>query len=419
MGPRGGVLCLWILSAACAAPPAPPTAAESAAAVRDALCRGHVDRAEALLQGAVERDPEDPALLAWSAAIHAMQWRDDLAAMEARRLLRGGRAADLGDLDGFLGDLLFAAGRYAESQAHLVAGARGRDRERRMALASLVVRLPARRRVAGPIATERHMEGGIVEIECSVGDRIRPFGIDTGTSMTTVTRSLARELGCAEGIPAGFAVDAEGREIEVAATVLDPFSVGELDLGATPALVVEDDAFSLRDEHGGAPRPMGGLLGLDVISLFRVTIDPARESVVLEMPRGLSLGDSVACLRSEGRCLVPVSIEGRDLWFVLDTGSNKSSLTESGLAELPGGAGRASPGFHRVRSAGRTGLAVREVRDLVLRVSGVRFRGVDLPVVARESRGLVPVHGVLGLDLLLSCRVILDGGRVRLDAPRN
>jgi hypothetical protein len=37
-----------------------------------------------------------------------------------------------------------------------------------------------------------------------------------------------------------------------------------------------------------------------------------------------------------------------------------------------------------------------------------------LPVVARRTSGLFPVHGVLGVDLLGRCRVILDRGRTRL-----
>jgi hypothetical protein len=85
------------------------------------------------------------------------------------------------------------------------------------------------------------------------------------------------------------------------------------------------------------------------------------------------------------------------------------------LAALPGGASRAQESFSRVLSPGGARLAGREVRGLVLRVSDVRFRGVDLPIVEREPSRLFPLHGVLGANLLMRCRAILDSGRCRLE----
>jgi len=59
---------------------------------------------------------------------------------------------------------------------------------------------------------------------------------------------------------------------------------------------------------------------------------------------------------------------------------------------------------------------VREVRDLGLRCSEARFLGVTLPVVPRGASTMFPVHGVLGVDLLSRCRLVLDRGRVSLVA---
>ena len=88
------------------------------------------------------------------------------------------------------------------------------------------------------------------------------------------------------------------------------------------------------------------------------------------------------------------------------------------LQQMPGGEARASQSYRRVRTVGGGLVAVREVRDLVLRCSEARFLGVTLPVVARGTSSLFPVHGVLGIDLLSSCRVTLDRGRARLAALR-
>jgi hypothetical protein len=125
---------------------------------------------------------------------------------------------------------------------------------------------------------------------------------------------------------------------------------------------------------------------------------------------------SVQCVRADGRCLVPVVVEGAPLWFVLDTGASHSSLTAEGLARIPSGEGRAVASYRRVRTVGGSLVAVREVRGLVLRCSEARFLQVTLPVVARAGSELFPVHGVLGIDLLSRCRLTLDRGRARLTA---
>jgi hypothetical protein len=159
-----------------------------------------------------------------------------------------------------------------------------------------------------------------------------------------------------------------------------------------------------------------GVLGLDLLAACRLTVDPERGSVALELPRGLPEGQSVQCVRADGRSLVPVLVEGVRLWFVLDTGASHSSLTTAGVERLPGGDSRAVSSFRRVRTVGGTVVAVREVRDLVLRCSEARFLGVTLPVVSRGTGSLFPVHGVIGVDLLSHCRVTLDSGRARLIA---
>jgi len=118
----------------------------------------------------------------------------------------------------------------------------------------------------------------------------------------------------------------------------------------------------------------------------------------------------------EDNLLVEVRIEGRRLWFVLDTGASASSLSEVGLQMLPGGERRALQRFGKVYSPGGVKLSARMVEGLVLELSGVRFIGVDLQVVEREAPELFPVHGVLGADLLMRCRTTMDSGRIHLES---
>jgi predicted aspartyl protease len=406
------------MSAACSAPRQPEQLPDDLARTLSALlAAGNVEQAEITRERARQLYPDDGLMLWWSATVSNLLWQDERAAgeLDALRRTRDRGGLDPVECNGLLGDVLFRAGRWGESIGPLQAAYVGPDGLRRTAFAIAARELPFRRKQTGPLATEQPLlEGTCPEFLCGSSALRRPFAIDTGTSMTTLARGLARELGVHVVTGAGLARDGAGRDLPVDVGVLPSCFVGDVDLGAVPVLIVDDERLQLRDLFGGAERSPQAVLGLDLLALFRLTLDPKRHSVMLELPRGLAEGESVQCVRAEGRCLVPVAVEGVRLWFVLDTGASHSSLTEAGLLALPGGATRAVAGYRRGQTASGTLTAVREVRDLVLRLSQVRFHDVLLPVVQRESRGVFPVHGVLGADLLLQCLVTLDRGRARL-----
>ncbi|MEZ6037630.1 MAG: aspartyl protease family protein [Planctomycetota bacterium] len=404
------------------APPPEPIESQLALAVA-ALREGNYEEGGELIAQARARDPRHPLVARWSAVVAEMLWREDEAIRELTAAIRLARQAaapeKLPALQGDLGDLLFQVGRWGESAAPLLAGAVARDEVRRRAFAAIATTLPYARRFAGPLVTEQQLlPGDAPEFVCGTRDWLRPFAIDTGTSMTTVAASFAEELGVRTRQDAGTALDAAGKPLSIEIGQLPQFYVGSVDVGAVPVLVVADQALRLRDQHGGAERVPRGVLGLDLLSACRLTIDPERGSVVLERPQKTPIDGAVQCVQVDGRCLAPVFIEGQRLWFVLDTGASHSSLSETGVRDLAGAEERAVPSFRRVHTVGGGTVAVREVRGLVLRCSDARFLDVTLPVVPRGEGVLFPVHGVLGVDLLARCRVTLDRGRVHLLAVR-
>lgn len=395
--------------------------AEDLMLAQTALRDGRPEEARELVAAARAQDPENLATVQWSAFVADLTWRDEAAVEERMAAVRLARArggdAQVARLRGELGDQLFRAGRWGESATPLLAGAVGEQAERRRALSVIAASLPYVRRFQGPLLTEQpFVPGETPEFICGTPGRLRPFAIDTGTSMTTLSSSFAEELGVRGRQPAGVALDGAGRSLEVEVGMLPDFRVGSVDIGTVPVLVVEDRALVLRDLHGGAERVPRGVLGLDLIGACRLTIDPERGGVVLALPQGLPENRSVRCVRLGGRCLVPVEVDGARLWFVLDTGASHTSLTSAGLARIGRGRQRATPTFRRVRTVGGSVVSVREVRGLVLRCSEARFLQVTMPIVERGETPWFPVHGVLGIDLLGQCRVTLDRGRVLLSA---
>ncbi len=407
-----------VLAVGCASRKPARTAEQYVEEFLASLAAGDIESAEELAMRGKRRHPKDGRIAVCVATVHDMLWRDELAIAEWREVAANPESAgwSAAQARGRLGDQLFSAGRYGESLAPLLAGAIDDSAQRRRALVAVARELPFRRKPTGPlVAEEPLLEGALPEFACAIGELHRAFAVDTGSSMTTIARSLAKEAGVRALSDVGSIPDGTGRHLAAVIGVLDAFAVGEIWFGPVPALVVEDERLSMRDLFGGPERPPIGVLGLDLLSLFRMTLDPVRKSLVLELPRGLPTTSSVQCVKSEGRCLVPVTIEGERLWFVLDTGASHSSLTAQGLAKLPLGDARAVPSYRRIWTAGGGGASVRELRNVDLRVSQVRFAAVDLPVVPRAPHGVFPVHGVLGIDLMRQCRVTIDDGRARME----
>lgn len=410
------------VAAACTSDPAPSARVAPDVAVRAiaaALRRGHPDEAERVLRRALPQAPRHGALRRWSAYLHEMRWREEMALADleivARTSDRGGLTE--AEVEGQIGDLLFRLGRFGEAEEHLERGKVGPRAALRGALAALCPHLPYRRtEVSMPVTELPLLGGGLPEMVWSVGGKQRAFVLDTGASLSTLTRSLAAELGVAPILPAGFGEDGRGRRFPVWVGVLGSLALGEVELGPVPVLIVEDHRLALHDDFGRPLRPARGLVGLDVLLRFEVTIDPRRRSVTVADPTAGPPRRSVPCLRVGGRLLTRVSIDGHPLWMQIDTGASHSSLTEEGIAALPGAGRRALDTYRRLRSPGGRALAVREVRGSTLRVSDVRFPGVDLPIVSRENDGVFPVHGVLGADLLMRTRVVLGDGRLRMEA---
>lgn len=419
---RRAVMPVALLATGCLATPQPLSPAESAQAIAAALRSGQLEQAIAAAARARLRHPEDAAVAAWSSVVAECLWQDQRAADElaaaARFEQRSGAAVT--EMRGRLGELLFAQGRWGEALAPLRAAAvaGGSASQRHAALAKLAAALPFRRQQVGPLATEQPLLAGeLPEFICSIGGLQRVFAIDSGTSMTTLGATLANDLRVAAVTPAGVVADGTGRDVAVSLGLLPAFAIGEVGLGAIPVAVVSDGALALRDAFTGPERPPTAVLGLDLLALFRLTIDPGRHTVVFEVSRGIADADSVQCVRADGRCLLPVTVDDTRLWFALDTGASHSSLTSTGLRALPGGEARATPAFRRVNAAGGGSVSVREVRELLLRVATTRFGGVTLPVIDRPPGATFPLHGVLGNDLLRRCRVTFDRGRLSLEVP--
>lgn len=197
--------------------------------VAEAMGEGDLRRADLILARARNRFPDHPVVRLWSAESALLRWQDRAALEDLRVVLRRSAqprgegvptpgeeriasALDPALLEGRIGDLLLRLGRYGEARSHLARGRGGANNARWARLAELAGQLPfvaVQPMVA--VAELPLLPGQLPELICRVGALERPFVLDTGAVFTTLTESLAAEVGVSSIRPAGEGVDGMGR----------------------------------------------------------------------------------------------------------------------------------------------------------------------------------------------------------------
>ncbi len=387
-------------------------------AATDELGKGRFSSAAGILRRAIRRFPRDELVLRWSVELHRMQWRyrEALSLLLELSRVEGLQTITRQEVMGQIGDLLFENGEYGRSAHFLYSGVAGPGSVHRRSKADLTLALPYIRHQI----TYRSVEAEIIgstwpSLLCDFGDKTRLCVIDTGSTMSILSRGVAKDAEVSGVREFGAVRDSLGREHGADIGVLANLSIGGIPLNALPILVVDDQQLALRDPFGGPEDSPMAILGIDILSRFRVVLDYSSELVRLDSPGKLAELDSERCLLHEGCLVFPVRVDAVDMWFILDTAASHSSLTRAGLALLPGGDRRVVPDHRYTKSLAGRGLISRQVGNMVLQSSGVRFSGVVMPVVERTTSAAFPVHGVFGVDLLRHCRLTMDSGRIRLD----
>src|SRR5690606_25183930 len=228
-------------------------------ATQQALRAGDVLAMESLLARARQRFPVDADVLLYDALLADMRWHDDIGLADLRAAAAAGHPQiPRAELEGRVGDKLFALGSWAESAPLLRAGAAGGDesaRARRRAWAELADVLPAVHR--DPASVQAQVEfnpAQVPELLLGLGDRGGAFVLDTGATFTTLSESLAARLRVDAKVEAGEVRDGAGRPFAACFARLPALMIGGLRLGPMPVLVVRDQTLSMRDLFGGPGR---------------------------------------------------------------------------------------------------------------------------------------------------------------------
>jgi hypothetical protein len=384
------------------------------AAIDAAVARGDLARAESLSEDSAARFPDEPAILWTTAHVFTLMGRHEESVYLLRRIIAADDFSRLSpsEVHGWLGDLLFILGHYSESVPHLERAGPSLESRRRQALMAVAAGLPDQPKLEVPRTSLRAALGAFPKVQLGVGEATLSVVLDTGASWTVIADTRLADAGIGATFPAGLARDGAGTQFEVRFGVAPEVRAGATSFGPRPIAIMEAGRLLLRDPIEGGGEPIDGLLGLDLLGRLRLEWDPQYASVRLSAVTASPSG--TRCVHVEGRLLAPVRIEGAEAWFLVDTGASNSSLTPDGLALVVDGARRARPAIRRTRSPGGPDVAVREIALRYLEAGGRSLGAVVLPVVIRDRFGPVPLHGVLGADVLLQRRFVLEAGRLAI-----
>lgn len=161
--------------------------------------------------------------------------------------------------------------------------------------------------------------------------------------------------------------------------------------GADGAIVLDLKSAEMREEDGGHPRTLLGLRGAEVFGAAAHTCADDDGPI-----NGLAF-------------VIPVTIEGTRAALLLDTGAHHSDIlmsTSVGKRFLP----RSVPNRDQVYAA--SGKVVTRTMRTAKVTIGEYAVVTDVDLIPGQSDSSCPRDGVLGMDILRSCVIVLEQAKV-------
>ncbi len=374
-----------------------PLAVRSAPPSRALLTLGLVRKAEgreeeatSLVERAVRADPRDRHIAFWAA---------DAVATNAR-------AAEL--LEAYL------ALSQGDDPSRIEAATDSIEFFRALGDRKVWVPVEHPERVEVPLRAlggEGRMRGYVVDAVLGEGKPVRLL-LDTGSSGLFLVERVAKRFSLAPLADATTFGGGGGQRHRTRRGILPSFAIG--------GLRFKDALVSTMTEEIEPTGQYHGVLGIQFLEGYRVTLDLDRGRFLLEPPAAGAAGEPY--WQIAGQLLVQAgTTSGAPGLFVLDTGAGRTVLSLGYAGEVSGGSlgGPAS-----VRGFGGTLEGARSVRGIRLGFQGAETppSGLVAADFSLQSRlAGVEVSGFLGLDLLSGRRVVIDtrARRVQSVPPRS
>lgn len=250
---------------------------------------------------------------------------------------------------------------------------------------------------------------GVAIVPVIINGVKRNFWLDTGSSITILTASVARDAGVMGlGGDTLELVSSVGR-LSTRAAVIHDLRLGRVTVTNAPAMIVTDEALEVRETSSGMPpQPIDGVIGFDLIRLLDITIDDDARLVTVRKPVVARSGDQSRNLAWFGVPIVTLLAEdGSAVHLLLDTGAEETfgtaSLARKSNAQWHEAERRTVRGFGGSKT--ESGVVISSVRlflgNVPLRFERIFLYDANYPTI-------FTLDGTLGADAG-------RGGKLRID----
>jgi hypothetical protein len=257
------------------------------------------------------------------------------------------------------------------------------------------------------------INGGTITLPVEVNGIAATFILDTGAQRSVVTQAAVQRLGLVRDQWVGTTMSGLGgiarrpnanpRSLTLGGVALARRTVNHdtsLTVGMLPHAMIGNLVID-------------GLLGRDFLALFDLDLDmPSRRLMLYRvqdcsgrfLPWAGDYSTIPVTMPAESAIVVPVTIDGRPLHALLDTGASASLLAAPGIARL----GLDSANFSGDPAGRISGLGARELTVHRHRFASLRVGNetIDSPFIWVEPVRLVPISDMLlGADWLAGRRI--------------
>ena len=252
---------------------------------------------------------------------------------------------------------------------------------------------------------QSHIVDSTLLVEGAVNNVPAVFLLDTGAERSALDKHFATQIGLnsasVQTLQHPFQNELSG-SVFVRDFCIQSIATKNVDLLTT----------DLTPQSRAIGEKIDGVLGVDLLRKYWVTIDYAAGMVKLDLfPEG-ELGRPVRLYSVGDRFFVPLRIQGEPMDFLLDTGTDLSVMSYSGWLQL-NRKWKPPALISGIRSPGSpTPSRLMCVSDL--EIESVEYRQVPMRVLTQASSGFLSFpneKGLLGSDFLKQFMIELDFGK--------
>jgi tetratricopeptide (TPR) repeat protein len=237
----------------------------------------------------------------------------------------------------------------------------------------------------------------------------RNFILDTGCSMTVLSRSLAEKCGVSPFVTVtpGIKKESQNYKIDVADrtfAILDSLQIGDDTLYNLPVLILDDSKMSFKI-LGITLYRLEGAVGLPVMKHFVMTVHYPKKEITFELPdQNGRTADERNLTLFQNQAFVHLAINHVSGFnFFIDSGTPLSTITKSATAFLDS----RQVVFKKPREADikHVDIQVKVLADMVpekICLGGYQTAGFPLAVVERNfgNEPVIAEHGMIAQDFL-------------------